>query len=163
MKKLKKLAALLLAGAMVMLLFTACGGTGISGEDTQAESMILNGLKETYGVSVQSNDAALKQVASQQIDTAVKANIGGHIINEKFAVDGISPAKEYITITAVSDYTYNGTKLEELVGLITSAPGVNVDFKEAGSWTKIGVVVKTVKGQTYVAISIQVKNAFYKS
>ncbi len=51
MKKLKKLAALLLAGAMVMMLFTACGGSNIAGENTKEESNILSGFRTQYGVS----------------------------------------------------------------------------------------------------------------
>lgn len=160
MKKLKKLAALLLAGAMVMMLFTACGGSNIAGENTKEESNILSGFRTQYGVSAQSNDAALKQ-----IDTAVVASINGHIIKDKFALDGINdPTKEYITITVVSNYDYNSTKLQNVLDLFDIVtPKVNVDVKGTSNWVNVGVVVKNVKGHNYVGVSIQIRNPKYNN
>ena len=66
MKKLSKIVALLLAGALTMLMFTACGGGGGSSagevktsEETKAVKLISNDAK---------NDQELRAVAEGHLD-----------------------------------------------------------------------------------------------
>ena len=83
-----------------------------------------------------------------------------------FHVDGKD--KEYLTITATSSYTagYFVTKLlDGLQAWVGSEelPDTNVNLKANGSWTKLGVVVKTDPDtkQSYMAIAFQIKNPNY--
>ena len=67
MKKLSKIVALLLAGAMAMVMLTACSGGGNTGsmkEDTTAEDKVL-GKYSTSTASVD-NNKALKAEAEKQ-------------------------------------------------------------------------------------------------
>ena len=64
MKKLSKIVALLLAGALTMLMFTACGGGSSAGEvktseETKAVKLISNDAK---------NDQELRAVAEGHLD-----------------------------------------------------------------------------------------------
>ena len=45
MKMLKKLAALILAATMVLVLFTACGGDTTSTPEAQAEAQMMSTIK----------------------------------------------------------------------------------------------------------------------
>ena len=47
MKMLKKLAALILAATMVLVLFTACGGDTTSTPEAQAETQIMSAIWKT--------------------------------------------------------------------------------------------------------------------
>lgn len=85
MKKLSKIVALLLAGALTMLLFTACSGGGGNDAATakfeasveQAYMAKLNEkLNETYGKKFE-NDADIKKSAVDYIgEMAGKENLG---------------------------------------------------------------------------------------
>ena len=157
MKKLKKLAALLLAGAMVMMLFTACGGS-TGGENTQAESRYMqavNASREKSGkVALQNDNQELKERASKLLDTAVDINTGKFNGNAKVKVE---TGWEKTTITVVSACTYDNTKLDDFLNSI-SFNNQNVDVKVAALWTDVGVVVKTIQGQTYIAVSVEISN-----
>lgn len=45
MTKLRKLTALLLAGALTLLLLTACSGGGSSGPEAQAEAEVMSAIR----------------------------------------------------------------------------------------------------------------------
>ena len=64
MKKLSKIVALLLAGALTMLLFTACSGGG--GSPTE-EQKVLAKISQEKGVQV-TNDAELRAVAERHLN-----------------------------------------------------------------------------------------------
>ena len=64
MKKLSKIVALLLAGAMAMVMLTACSGGGNTGnmkEDTKTEDEVLS--KYSTSTVAAKNDRALKAEA----------------------------------------------------------------------------------------------------
>lgn len=167
MKKLKRLAALLLAGAMVMLLFTACGGS--SGEDTAAEEAVMKQINLKRGTSTQSleNDKELRDLAMKYLnEDIVNANIslGNHKFIGDVHIDGVDPAEEYVTVTVTANYMFNGTLLNSLLDKILGSNRVptGINVTESGNWTKVGVVVKSDNSQKYVAVSVQVKNLNYK-
>ena len=64
MKKLKKFAALLLAGVMVMALLTACGGGG-TGEDAQAEARVMSEINAGRAVPLNNDDTAMISIANR--------------------------------------------------------------------------------------------------
>ena len=74
--------------------------------------------------------------------------------------------KEYLTITVTGRYDY-GLIVSAILNEIQSAvgkelPGTKVDVKGKGSWTKIGVVVRTDGTHSYMAVAFQIRNPDYK-
>ena len=169
MKKLSKLVALLLAGAMVMLMFTACsGGAGGPGKtDTPKEQEMLKTIMDSsQGKGIKENDPDLYKTALMDLNTDIEASSknGGNFKGD-LRVSGIDPAQEYVTITVTADYRV-GKFLTNLLNFISTNigikyPGANVDFRAGGSWSKAAVVVKTTETGSYVAVAIQVKNLSY--
>ena len=76
MKKLKRFAAVLLAGIMALALFTACGDSdpGNPEFDPKVESAYLDALNNTFGTSFE-NDADIKRLAIEHIEEKHGADI----------------------------------------------------------------------------------------
>ena len=156
MKKLKKFAALLLVGVMALALLTACGGGG-DGEDAQAEASVMTAINGKRPAAAKlDNNAERKAVASQNIDYVVKHGFGGFSSDVRFNVD-IDHIKEgQFGFTFVAKYDYENTKLDDLIKKITNGNGTNIKSNHVDNWTNVGVVVKTVNGQTYIAVSVAI-------
>lgn len=160
MKKLSKIIALLLAGAMAMLMFTACSGGGGS-EDKEAEEKVMSQIrgKSTSTASLQ-NDKDLQKVAAAHLDEDLKGGISifGHTLVGKVHVEGKD--KEYLTITVTANYTYTDTLLSAILTQISKkvSTDANVDIQQSGNWSKVGVVVKTSNTKSYVGIAFQIRN-----
>lgn len=164
MTKLRKLTALLLAGALTLLLLTACsGGGGSSGPKAQAETeakvmQAINNDRANSRAAPLSNDPdmqriAKKKLANTNLDADLKGSIGGY----KFYHD-IKHDEKTSTLTLIAQYDYQNTKLEDLIGCITENNEVsNLNFKLSSNWTKVGVAAETYQGKTYIAITLQVK------
>lgn len=146
MKKLKKLAALLLAGAMVLVLFTACGG---STPEAQAEARVMNEINAGRSVPLE-NDSVMVSIADKKLSAALK--VGNY--DFKNDVD-VSIEDGKVTVTVVAKYDYNNTKLQDFINRISGSNTGNINFNQASKWSRVGVVAKTVDGQTYVAVSVQ--------
>lgn len=75
MKKLSKIVALLLAGALTMLLFTACSGNGGGGSSSnEIESKVLQYLNTVNGTSYSNNadlQSKVRAVLAKTDDTGV--------------------------------------------------------------------------------------------
>lgn len=160
MKKLSKIIALLLAGAMAMLMFTACSGGGGS-EDKEAEEKVMSQIrgKSTSTANLQ-NDKDLQKVAAAHLDEDLKGGISifGHELIGKVHVEGKD--KEYLTITVTANYTYTDTLLSAILTQISKkvSTDANVDIQQSGNWSKVGVVVKTSNTKSYVGIAFQIRN-----
>ena len=162
MKNLKKFAALLLAGAMALLMLTACGGGGgsVNNEAFGRFTTLApaSALKE--------NDRSMQAVAEKHLREDLNSSIevlGAKLVG-KVHVEG--KEKEYLTITVTGRYDY-GFIVSAILNEIQSAigkelPGTKVDVKGNGSWTKIGVVVRTDGTHSYVAVAFQVRNPNHK-
>ena len=158
MKKLSKIVALLLAGAMAMLMFTACSGGGGGNEDTDAEEKVMSQIRGKSNTAMQ-NDKDLQKVAAAHLDEDLKGGISifGHELIGKVHVEGKD--KEYLTITVTANYTYTDTMLSAILTQIKKvSTDANVDIQQSGSWSKVGVVVKTSNTKSYVGIAFQIKN-----
>lgn len=156
MKKLKKFAALLLVGVMALALLTACGGGG-SGENAQAEASVMtaiNGKRGTAAVKLD-NDAERKAIARQNIDYVAIHGFDGFSSDVRFKVDTNLKEGQF-GFTFVAKYDYENTKLDDLIKKITDGNGKNVKSNYVDNWTNVGVVVKTVNGQTYIAVSVAI-------
>lgn len=154
MKKLKKFAALLLVGVMALALLTACGGGG-DGEDAKAEASVMTAIngKRTATAKLD-NDAERKAVASQNIDYVAKHGFGPFSSDVRFNVDTDHIKEGQFGFTFVAKYDYENTKLDDLIEKITKGNNANVQSNYVDKWTNVGVVVKTVNGQTYIAVSV---------
>lgn len=153
MTKLRKLTALLLAGALTLLLLTACsGGGGSSDPEAQAEAKVMRAINNGRAVAL-ANDDELRDIAKANLDAELKGYIGGYGVYHKVNIDSRNS-----TLTLIAQYDYQNTTLEELIGYITkNNEDSNLNFNHSSNWTKVGVAAKTHKGKTYIAITLQVK------
>lgn len=154
MKMLKKLAALILAATMVLVLFTACGGDTTPTPEAQAEAQMMSTINANLGSKVQlCNDTELKQEAEKFLDSKVNIDTGFWNLKNKIEVDrdnnGIYTAK------VVVKNEYNGKLLEEFFKRINN-DNKDVNINAAGKWTKVGVAAKTIKGNMYISVVVQV-------
>ena len=159
MTKLRKLTALLLAGALTLLLLTACsGGGGSSGSKAQVEADVMEAIRKNPATASLTYDDETQRIAKDKLantnlDTELKGSIGGYGVYHKVNIDS-----KKSTLTLIAQYDYKGTKLEELIKYITNdSDASRLNFNQAGRWTKVGVAAKIHQGQTYIAITLQVK------
>ena len=158
MTKLRKLTALLLAGALTLLLLTACsGGGGSSGPEAQAEAKVMQAINKGRTTAL-ANDPDMQRIAKDKLanpnlDADLKGNIGKYKFYHKVDIDSSNS-----TLTLIAQYDYQNTKLEDLIDCITEGnKSSNLNFNLSSKWTKVGVAAKTHKGKTYIAITLQVK------
>ena len=157
MTKLRKLTALLLAGALTLLLLTACsGGGGSSSPKAQAEANVMqainNGRAKGHAVAL-SNDPDMREVAAANLDAKLKGNFRGYTGYHEVKYD-----EKTSTLTLIAQYDYQNTKLEDLIECITEGnKSSNLNFNHSSKWTKVGVAAKIHNGKTYIAITLQVK------
>lgn len=155
MTKLRKLTALLLAGALALLLLTACGGGGGSASpEAQAEANVMRAINNGRAVAL-ANDDGMRAVANARLDD-LDAELKGSALGYKY-YNKVIADRDNSTLTVIAKYDYKDTSLEKLIGYITNDPTSNLNFNQSGNWTRVGVVARTVQGQTYIAISLQVK------
>lgn len=168
MKKLSKIVALLLAGAMAMVMLTACsGGDGPNVPGNPKEQEMMKTIKQSdQGKGIKENDPGLYQTALTDLNTDLKLQSKNHgIFMGDLRVKGTDPAEEYVTITVTADYRV-GKFIKNLLDFIGEKigykyPGTKVDFNGNSSWAKAAVVVRSNEYGTYVAVAIKVKNLNY--
>ena len=156
MTKLRKLTALLLAGALALLLLTACGGGGGSASpEAQAEANVMRAINNGRAVAL-ANDDGMRAVANARLDD-LDAELKGSALGYKY-YNKVIADRDNSTLTLIAKYDYKNTSLEKLIGYITKDnPTSNLNFNQSGNWTRVGVAARTVQGQTYIAISLQIK------
>lgn len=153
MKHLKKLAALLLVGVLALSLLTACGGGGSTSADAQAETAVMAAINQNRPVnSVKlQNSSELRKTANQRIDAAISGKLGQLSSDFKFELDP-NPEDGSVGFTLVAKCDYKNTDLAKLIKTVT-----NINSYNMNKWSEVGVVVRTVDGQTYIAISVAIK------
>ena len=158
MTKLRKLTALLLAGALTLLLLTACSGGGSSGPVAQAEADVMGAINNGRTVAL-ANDDGMRTVANDRLD-ALELELKGDALGYKSfnkVVAKWDADNQNATLTLVAKYDYNDTTLQNIIDHIRgSKQNEALDFALKGNYTKAGVVARTIRGQTYVAISLRV-------
>lgn len=160
MTKLRKLTALLLAGVLTLLLLTACSGGGSSGPVAQAEADVMGAINKGRTVAL-ANDDGMRTVANDRLYALDKElKLKGDVLGYQFfnKVDAKWDAdNQNATLTLVAKYDYNDTTLQEIIDQIKgNDQNEALDFALKGNYTKAGVVARTIRGQTYVAISLRV-------
>ena len=167
MKKLSKIVALLLAGALTMLLFTACSGGGGGGSfghrDKDEEDRAFGkftSMTQASGLTV--NDENLQAVADGYLQKDLNSSVeffGAKLVG-KVHVDGKD--QEYLTITVTARYDYGFvvsrilTEIQEEIN--KKWPETKVNVSGRGSWTKLGVVVRSDGTHSYIAVAFQIDN-----
>ena len=111
MTKLRKLTALLLAGALTLLLLTACsGGGGSSGPEAQAEAEVMRAIRGNRSTASLAYDDGMQDIAKANLDAELKGSFRGYKGYHNVKID-----REKSTLTLIAQYDYKGTKLEELI------------------------------------------------
>ena len=155
MTKLRKLTALLLAGALALLLLTACGGGGGSASpEAQAEANVMRAINDGRAVAL-ANDDGMRAVANDRLDELdKKIELKGDVLGYRsFTKVEIKNG----TLTLVAKYDYKDTTLQKIIDHIRGDDQNNaLDFALNGKYAKAGVVARTIRGQTYIAISLQI-------
>lgn len=159
MTKLRKLTALLLAGALTLLLLTACsGGGGSSGPEAQAEAEVMRAIRGNPSTASLTYDDETQRIAKDKLtntnlDTELNGGIGKYKFYHKVDIDSSNS-----TLTLIAQYDYQNTKLEDLIDcIIEGNKSSNLNFNLSSKWTKVGVAATTHNGKTYIAITLQVK------
>ncbi len=177
MKKLKRLAAVLLAGIMALALFTACDSSdpGNPEFDPKVESAYLDALNNTFGTSFE-NDADIKRLAIEHIEEKHGADSLTGSARWKTEGDGKTVVRQvqlcFDTRSSKPD-AYVPLFYEAAKTAAIKANYINVQtlFKtvkdECGGaeengrtleLTALGVGAKTIGGKTYVAIGFELTN-----
>lgn len=147
MKHLKKLAALLLVGVLALSLLTACGGGGGStSADAQAEAAVMAAINQNRPVNDKlQNSSELRETARRDLDAAIKF---GNLSSSFRYVDHTDLKNGKFGGTFIAKCDYKNTDLAKLIRTDTNIKSHHMD-----NWSEVGVVVRTVDGQTYIAIS----------
>lgn len=138
MTKLRKLTALLLAGALTLLLLTACSGGGSSGPEAQAEAEVMRAINNGRTVAL-ANDDGMRTVANARLD-ALELELKGNALGYQFfnKVDAKwDDDKQNATLTLVAKYDYNDTTLQKIIDQIKgNDQDQALDFALKGNYTK---------------------------
>ena len=178
MKKIKRLAAVLLAGIMALALLTACGGSdpGNPEFDAKVESAYLDALNKKFGKTFENDDAIRALAVSHVVENSGADSLTGSARcktegDEKTVVRQVqlcfdtksSKPGAYVplfyqaadTQTIKTDYTSIRVLLNTVDRELENADknGITLEL------TALGVGAKTIGGKTYVAIGFELTNA----
>ena len=139
-------------GVLALSLLTACGGSGSTSQDAQAEAAVMAAINENRPVSSAKlqNSSELRKIANQDLDVAIKSGN----LSSSFTVKSHTDLKNgKFGYTFIAKCDYKNTDLAKLIKTDT-----NINSKYMDKWSDVGVVVRTNKdnGQTYIAISVAI-------
>lgn len=177
MKKIKRLAAVLLAGIMALALLTACGGSGSDNPefDAKVESAYLAALNKTFKTSFENDDAiralAVTHIAeNSSADSLTSESVWKTEGNGKTVVRQVmlcwelkkDTGKGYVPLfyeaAAAQTITANRFNVQVLLSTVNEEianadkNGITLEL------TALGVGAKTIGGKTYVAIGFELTN-----
>lgn len=177
MKKIKRFAAVLLAGIMALALLTACGGSGSDNPefDAKVESAYLDALNKAFKTSFENDDAiralAVTHIAEKSgADSLTSESVWKTEGNGKTVVRQVmlcwelkkDTGKGYVplfyeaakTAAIKANYTNVRALLRTVNEEIANADknGITLEL------TALGVGAKTIGGKTYVAIGFELTN-----
>ena len=177
MKKIKRLAAVLLAGIMALALFTACSDSnpGNPEFDPKVESAYLDALNNTFGTSFE-NDADIKRLAIEHIEEKHGADsLTGETLwktkgDGKTVVRQVmlcwelkkDTGKGYVPLfyeaAAAQTITANRLNVQALFKTVKDECGGAEENGRTLELTALGVGAWTIGGKTYVAIGFELTN-----
>ena len=178
MKKIKRLAAVLLAGIMALALLTACGGSdpGNPEFDAKVESAYLTALNKTFKTSFQNDDAIRALAVSHVAENSGADSLTGEMLwktegdgktmvrQGQLCFDVRKSTKEnYVPLFYEAAKTEaikaNNTNVQVLLNTVdrelenADKNGITLEL------TALGVGARTIGGKTYVAIGFELTNA----
>lgn len=177
MKKLKRLAAVLLAGIMALALFTACSDSdpGNPDFDAKVESAYLAALNKTFGTSFK-NDDAIRALAvthitekhgADSLTGSARCKTEG---DEKTVVRQVQLCYDtksskpdafvplFYEAAAAQTITANRLNVQVLLRTVNKERGGAEKNGIKLELTALGVGAKTIGGKTYVAIGFELTN-----
>ena len=177
MKKLKRFAAVLLAGIMALALFTACSDSdpGNPEFDPKVESAYLDALNNTFGTSFE-NDADIKRLAIEHIEEKHGADSLTSIARCKTEGDEKTVVRQvqlcfdtksskpdafvplFYEAAAAQTITANRLNVQALLNTVKDERGGAEKHGITLELTALGVGAKTIGGKTYVAIGFELTN-----
>lgn len=177
MKKLKRLAAVLLAGIMALALFTACSDSdpGNPEFDPKVERAYQKALNNTFGTSFK-NDDAIRALAVTHItekhgadsltgETLWKTEGDGKTVVRQVQLcfdtksskpDAFVPL--FYEAAAAQTITANQRNVQVLLLTVNKERGGAEENGITLELTALGVGAKTIGGKTYVAIGFELTN-----
>ena len=182
MKKIKRFAAVLLAGIMALALLTACSDPGNPGNpgnpefDAKVESAYLAALNKTFGTSFK-NDDAIRALAvthitekhgADSLTGSARCKTEG---DEKTVVRQVqlcydtksSKPNAFVPLfyeaAAAQTITANRLNVQALLSTVNKERGGADKNGITLELTALGVGAKTIGGKTYVAIGFELTNA----
>ena len=162
MKKLKRFAAVLLAGILTLTLLTACGsdtGTGKIDKEKQDEME-----KQLASMGITANDPELYQIALKNLEADILFSRGKPLFRNSIDQKGIDPPEKNVILTVTREYdsnidlAYLTTFMDSMLKGKYPDAAINVN----SGWAKAAIVVKTNAEGSYVALSVQVENPAFQ-
>lgn len=171
MKKWMRFAAIVLAGVMTLLMFTACS-EGSSDHDTAAETAVMSAINEKRGVNASfTNNTTLKNIAWESL-CKINAETGKIQWDQahKTIYDQESGKVTIVNVATNGGVSWNDGKIEvnaqayeqsNLDALLEHCnlfirKDFNIDFNLNSKWVNVGVAAKRINGKTYVAVAVEV-------
>lgn len=162
MKKLKRFAAVLLAGILTLTLLTACGSdTGTGKIDKEKQDKMEEQLTS---MGITANDPELYRIALKNLEADILFSKGKPLFRKNIYQKGITPPEKNVILTVTREYDSN-TDLAYLTAFMDSMlkgnypdAAINVN----SGWAKAAIVVKTNAEGSYVALSVQVENPAFQ-
>ena len=162
MKKLKRFAAVLLAGILTLTLLTACGsdtGTGKIDKEKQDEME-----KQLTSMGITANDPELYQIALKHLEADILFSSGKPLFRSSIYQKGITPPEKNVILTVTAKY---GDKtdlayLTAFMGSMLKGKYPDAAINVNSGWAKAAIVVKTNAEGSYVALSVQVENPAFQ-
>ena len=177
MKKIKRLAAVLLAGIMALALLTACGGSdpGNPEFDAKVESAYLAALNKAFKTSFENDDAiralAVTHIAEKSgadsLTGSARCKTEG---DEKTVVRQVQLCYDtksskpdafvplFYEAAAAQTITANRLNVQALLRTVNEERGNAEENSITLELTALGVGAKTIGGKTYVAIGFELTN-----
>lgn len=166
MKMFKRLAAVLLAGVMVLAMLTACGGSDTSAIGEEFETRYMTCINAIRGDDAKKleNDSAMRNKALALLnnidaDGLIDAN-KAYVTTSTPSADGkmVTVELEQVVVTGQPvDGKYTAAEITpETVSEIVVPD--NVDSNTAAMMkmvNKIGIATKEINGKTYAALAIE--------
>lgn len=178
MKKIKRFAAVLLAGIMALALLTACGDSSDPGNpefEAKVETAYLAALNKTFGTSFKNDDAIRALAVTHITEKSGADSLTGSARcktegDEKTVVRQVqlcfdtksSKPDAFVPLfyeaAAAQTITANQRNVQVLLLTVNKERGGAEENGITLELTALGVGAKTIGGKTYVAIGFELTN-----
>ena len=177
MKKIKRFAAVLLAGIMALALLTACGGSGSDNPefDAEVESAYLDALNKAFKTSFENDDAIRALAVTHITEKSGADSLTGRarcktdgdettvVRQVQICYDVRKSTKEnYVPLFYEAAKTAaikaNYTNVQALLRTVNEEIANAKKNGRTLELTALGVGAKTIGGKTYVAIGFELTN-----